>query len=1632
MQKMMKELLTTLAIIVTSLSAHSQSVNNYTFTAIQGSYVPLTGVPGVTETSLAANADDGVSSTITLPFTFTFAGTGYNAIQVSANGWLSFSTGSATDFNANTQANAETKKPIIFPLWDNLKCNVKPRYITTGIAPHRRFKVEWFQQSWDNGAAGDVISFQVWFFETTNVVEFLYNRGAAAVTNNSGGASIGLYDAGGKYLTLNNSGSSPVAQADVFTTNIATKPATGQIYRFSPPVATGQGANNYCFTKTSRTYSTLLSATDFPGISATADDALSGAVTLPFSFNFGGEFYTAVRASSNGWLTFASPTPTVSQNATNTRANADVIKPVLFPLWDDLLCSSAPQYNISGTAPNRIFKAQWTGVRWGATRITEIMSFQIWLYENGNVIEFIYNRENIAVPLLASASIGIYDAGGRYLTLDTQNATAVASSTVFTTNINAKPDTGQVFRFTPPARISYPGNAFIATGRVGVTQTGPTGGTYSASPPGLSFVSTSTGEVNLTASAGGTYTITYNAPGCATTSTQMTIFSLLPQPTANITVASCVDGTDGSITITNMNNDVRFVAADNDYIELPGSILNNRSAFTVEGWIKFNLADITGRTSLFGQNNLIEFGFLNATTIECYTEAAGIATATLPPSLGNGEWHHIAATGDGTQIRIYIDGISVPVTGGVRNVSNYGTSAFTTKIGSRVFNDVNGESFTGDILKVGFYNTALSASRITSLAFGPTTYSGVEAGLIAGYNFFEGTGTTVTSTPAGNNGTFRNTPEWNDPYTYVWQNSSGAVVAPQPGDNKRKRSGLSPGDYRVTVSLIGVSSPNSTTFTVGSATNVLAIPGTGASCSTTITANWTASDGAVSYSLDVATDPDFVNFVSGYNNLNVGNVTTLSVTNVPPGPVYYRVRKNSSCGVSANSNTITYQTLQAKSPVAADFSDLSCSGFTANWNSVEGAISYLLDVATDNAFTNILAAYNNLNVGNVTSYAVTGLTSGSTYYYRLRSVNAACGEMAVPSNTIPVPITIGPAIPVVGTITQASCANPFGSVLLSGLPAGEWTLRFQNGAMYAGSGTSITISDLAPGNTYNVAVMSDVCFSGNSANIAIDPLVIPTSTWTGSWSSPPTSDNYIVFASDYTSSGDVSGCTCTVNPGVKVNVSSGDTFTITNAVTTQGTLIFEDGASLVQTSNVNNVGNIIYKRQSQPMKNFDFTYWSSPVSGQVLNILSPNTLSDKYFSYNPAVPGWRQEAPSASMMVGRGYIIRTPKAGLWPNFENVSFPYSQPVEFIGVPNNGTVYGEEITPATENRHFLVGNPYPSAVDADLFLQANEDILDGTIYFWTHNTGIAPSGSKYVYDAGDYASYNITGGTGTSAPAPNPGENNSIPNGNIAAGQSFFAKANEAGFIVFTNQMRLQGNNSQFFRPATTSKSGGLEKHRIWLDLSSTEGLYKQTLLGYVQGASNDYDSKFDGITFDGNPYIDFYSINSNKKLVIQGRSLPFKDDDNVPLGFKTSVAGTFTIGISKTDGILNEQNVFLEDKVTRITHNLQTSNYSFSTSAGTFDDRFILKFTNSSLGSEDFENNPEDIIVSVKEKVITLTSPNQEMEKVLLYDITGKLLYQKDRISSKSFIIPDQGFASQVLMVKITLESGSQKTTKVIL
>jgi len=170
---------------------------------------------------------------------------------------------------------------------------------------------------------------------------------------------------------------------------------------------------------------------------------------------------------------------------------------------------------------------------------------------------------------------------------------------------------------------------------------------------------------------------------------------------------------------------------------------------------------------------------------------------------------------------------------------------------------------------------------------------------------------------------------------------------------------------------------------------------------TSFTANWNAVSGATSYRLDVATDAGFTSFVTGYNDLNVGNVTNYSVTGLNCNTTYYyRVRACNACGCSGNSNTINLTTLNStpSAPTANAATSITSTSFTANWSSSTGATSYRLDVATDAAFTNMVTGYNDLNVGNVTSYNVTGLTCNTTYYYRVRACNS-CG-CSGNSNTI--------------------------------------------------------------------------------------------------------------------------------------------------------------------------------------------------------------------------------------------------------------------------------------------------------------------------------------------------------------------------------------------------------------------------------------------------------------------------------------------------------------------------------------------------------------------------------------------------------------------------------------------------------
>lgn len=224
----------------------------------------------------------------------------------------------------------------------------------------------------------------------------------------------------------------------------------------------------------------------------------------------------------------------------------------------------------------------------------------------------------------------------------------------------------------------------------------------------------------------------------------------------------------------------------------------------------------------------------------------------------------------------------------------------------------------------------------------------------------------------------------------------------------------------------------------------------------------------------------------------------------------------------------------------------------------------------------------------------------------------------------------------------------------------------------------------------------------------------------------------------------------------------------------------------------------------------------------------------------------------------------------------------------------------------------------------------------------------------------------------------------------------------------------------------------ERHRVWLNLTNDQGLFKQLLIGYIEGATNGYDRNYDAVSADANKYADFYSILEAKKLVIQGRGLPFLLSDTVPLGYRSEIVGDLTISIDHADGDLADRDIYLEDTKTGIMHNLRKGSYTFSTEKGTFLDRFIIRYAAKvNLETDKFESDPDNLIVVSKNKIITLKSYGIPMEQVWVYDVTGRLLYNRTQIKAYDMEINDIQSGSLVLLVKAVLEDGSNTAKKII-
>lgn len=522
----------------------------------------------------------------------------------------------------------------------------------------------------------------------------------------------------------------------------------------------------------------------------------------------------------------------------------------------------------------------------------------------------------------------------------------------------------------------------------------------------------------------------------------------------------------------------------------------------------------------------------------------------------------------------------------------------------------------------------------------------------------------------------------------------------------------------------------------------------------------------------------------------------------------------------------------------------------------------------------------------------------------------------------------------------------------------------------------------------------------------------------------------------------------TVKGTGNLELQSGRNLTVTDwiNVATGATLNVRNSANLVQvtaTPTPANSGNINMERTA--FIDFrDYVYWSTPVAN--FNSGNISTFSNNAYLYKwiPTTGGtngfgnWTSGVET--MTLGAGYIER----GL--NNAPLNSPVNFTSTFTGVPNNGNITtpisrgtysgvnyntGVSTTPATDDddNWNLLGNPYPSAISAADFLNANSTNLDGFVKIWTH--GIAPSTATldpfynnygYNYDPSDYITWNLSGPV-------TPGFS-----GYIGAGQGFITKMKHtspttSSTAVFNNTMRNAGyTNSEFYKSANNKTTIGTNEGRIWIDLVSPSASTR-SLIAYVNGATNGKDQMYDAQS-DMKPSLRINSLLGPERLVIQGKA-PFDPNDQINLAYSTPTNGVYNIAIGAVDGLFvdQSQNIYLEDKQLNIIHDLRSAPYQFTTNQGENTDRFILRYTNQTLSNDTFEYS-NSVSVYANEN-INIKSSLENIRDIKVYDVLGKTLLSKNKVGKNEIILTELKATSNLVIVKVILDNGIEVSKKVI-
>jgi hypothetical protein len=427
--------------------------------------------------------------------------------------------------------------------------------------------------------------------------------------------------------------------------------------------------------------------------------------------------------------------------------------------------------------------------------------------------------------------------------------------------------------------------------------------------------------------------------------------------------------------------------------------------------------------------------------------------------------------------------------------------------------------------------------------------------------------------------------------------------------------------------------------------------------------------------------------------------------------------------------------------------------------------------------------------------------------------------------------------------------------------------------------------------------------------------------------------------------------------------------------------------------------------------------------GNVTTALTINTRwLYKYARGSGSYSEWIALNSSSILNPGEGYTMKGVNA-ITPKQNYV---------YYGAPNNGD-YQFAIT---TGESILLGNPYPSALDAEKFLNDNLTVVEA-LYFWVDGGSTSHVLSDYL---GGYSIRNLTGGTPPSIASPlisGIGNSGTVtaPSQYVPIGKGFFVEAIGSGNVDFNNTQRI-------FRMESSRIGAGLKSTEntettnnkyVRIGYEDPEGFHRQLLLGFLPNSSADlsYNPGYDAIQLMTREDDVFFMIDDNqsKRYAIQGVN-EFSEFMEFPIGLIISEAGTHQMMLDSVENLTN--NVYIKDNVLNTSHNLTDSNFVINLPAGEYLDRYSLVFQPSETLTTTNSELDETLVYYNGHNHIVVNKPSHlEIKSIDVYNMLGQhiLTLSENLVNQNKILIPFS--ESQGVYLVILNTNNSKKPTKIL-